>query len=113
MATTRNPDEYERAAAGMDYEDPIRERAASIGASIAENGPEALLEEIENLLPESWREQIATFPVAAMLLGFGVGLFLGMRKGDEIIAAGTSLVTSAAMANVNQIVSRVGGGESA
>ena len=113
MATTRNPDEYERAAAGMDYEDPIRDRAASIGASIAENGPEALLEEIENLLPESWREQISTFPVAAILLGFGVGLFLGMRKGDEIIAAGTSLVTSAAMANVNQIVSRVGGGESA
>jgi len=113
MATTRNPDEYERAAAGMDYEDPIRERAASIGASMAENGPEALLEEIENLLPESWREQIATFPIAAVLLGFGVGIFLGMRKGDEIIAAGTSLVTSAAMANVNQIVSRVGGGESA
>jgi len=113
MATTRNPDDYERAAAGMDYEDPIRERAASIGASIAENGPEALFEEIENLLPESWREQIATFPLAAVLLGFGVGIFLGMRKGDEIIAAGTSLVTSAAMSNVNQIVSRVGGGESA
>ncbi len=110
MATTRNPDDHERAAAGMDYEDPIRERAASIGASIAENGPEALLDEIENLLPDTWREQISTFPVAAVLLGFGVGIFLGMRKSDEIIAAGTSLVTSAAMANVNQIVSRVGGG---
>ena len=94
----------------MDYEDPIREHAASIGASIGENGPEALFEEIENLLPESWREQISTFPIAAVLLGFGVGIFLGMRKGDELIAAGTSLVTSAAMANVNQIVSRVGGG---
>jgi hypothetical protein len=112
MATTRNSDDFERAAAGMDYEDPIRERAASIGASIAESGPEVLLEEIENLLPESWREQISTFPLAAVLLGFGVGVFLGMRKGDEIIAAGTSLVTSAALANVNQIVSRVGGGES-
>ena len=111
MATTRNPDDYERAAAGMDYEDPVRDRAASIGASIAENGPEALFEEIENLLPESWREQIATFPIAAMVLGLGVGIFLGMKKGDEIIAAGTSLVTSAAMSNVNQIVSRVGGGE--
>src|ERR1051326_7695307 len=109
MATTRDPDDYERAAAGMDYEDPIRDRAASI----AENGPEALLEEIENLLPESWREQISTFPIAAVLLGFAAGIFLGMRKGDEIIAAGTSLVTSAAMANVNQIVSRLGGGESA
>lgn len=111
MATTRNSDDFERAAAGMDYEDPIRDRAASLGASIAENGPEALLEEIENLLPESWREQIATFPIAAVLLGFGVGVFLGMRKGDEVIAAGTSLITSAAMSNVNQIFSRVGGNE--
>ena len=106
---TRNPEDHERSAAGMDFEDPIREHAASIGASIAENGPEALLDEIENLLPQSWREQISTFPIAAVLLGFGVGLFLGMRKGDEVIAAGTSLVTSAAMANVNQIVSRLGG----
>lgn len=111
MATTRNPDDYERSAAGMDYEDPIRERAASIGASIAENGPEALLDEIENLLPETWREQISTFPIAAVVLGFGVGIFLGMRKGDEVIAAGTSLVTSAAMANVNQIISKAGGGD--
>src|SRR5438067_12529990 len=108
---TRNPEDHERSAAGMDHEDPIREHAASIGASIAENGPEALFEEIENLLPESWREQISTFPIAAVLLGFGVGLFLGMRKGDEVIAAGTSLVTSAAMANVNQVFSRAGGGE--
>src|SRR5256885_16523168 len=94
---TRNPDDFERSAAGMDYEAPIRERAANIGASIAENGPEAILEEIENLLPERWREQISTFPLAAVLLGFGVGIFLGMRKGDEVIAAGTSLITSAAM----------------
>jgi hypothetical protein len=94
----------------MDYEDPIRERASTLGASIAENGPEALFEELENLLPESWREQISTFPIAAVLLGFGAGIFLGMRKGDEVIAAATSLVTSAAMANVNQVVSRVSGG---
>ena len=107
--TTPDSEDHERSAAGMDYEDPIRERAASIGASIAENGPEALLDEIENLLPETWREQISTFPIAAVVLGFGVGIFLGMRKGDEVIAAGTSLVTSAAMANVNQIISRAGG----
>ena len=110
MATTRNSDDFERAAAGMDYEDPIRDRAASLGASMAENGPEALFDEIENLLPEQWREQISTFPIAAVLLGFGVGIFLGMRKGDEVIAAGTAMITSAAMANVNQIVSKVGGG---
>jgi len=109
MATTRNSDDFERAAAGMDYEDPIRDRAASLGASMAENGPEALFDEIENLLPEQWREQISTFPIAAVLLGFGVGIFLGMRKGDEVIAAGTSLITSAAMANLNQVFARAGG----
>jgi len=107
---TRTTEDHERAAAGLDYEDPIRERAANLGASIAENGPEALFEEIENLLPETWREQISTFPIAAVLLGFGAGVFLGMRKGDEVIAAGTAMITSAAMANVNQIVSKVGGG---
>lgn len=110
MATKR-PDDFERSAAGMDYEDPIRERAASIGASIAENGPEVILEEIENLLPESWREQIQTFPIAAVLIGFGVGVFLGMKKSDEIITAGTSLVTSVAMANINEVAQRMGGGE--
>jgi hypothetical protein len=93
----------------MDYEDPLRERASSIGASIAENGPEAIFDEIENLLPEAWRDQIKSFPIAAMLLGLGVGIFLGMKKGDEIIAAGTSLVTSAAMANISQFTQHVGG----
>lgn len=103
MATKKNSD-YERSAAGMDFEEPLRERAASIGQAIAENGPEALLDELENLLPEEWRAQIRTFPIAAVLLGFGVGIFLGMKKGEEIIAAGTSLVSAAAMANVNSII---------
>jgi hypothetical protein len=111
MATRTPSDDFERSAAGMDYEDPIRERAASIGAAIAENGPEAIFEEIENLIPEQWRDQIQTFPIAAVLLGFGVGLFLGMRKGDEIIAAGTAFVTSAAMSNVNDILGKAGGGD--
>ncbi|HEY2091489.1 MAG TPA: hypothetical protein VGJ81_06350 [Thermoanaerobaculia bacterium] len=108
MATRNKDDDFERSAAGMDYEDPIRERAASIGASIAENGPEVIFEEIENLLPEEWREQIKTFPLAAMLLGLGVGIFLGMKKGDDIIAAGSALVTSAAMSNVNEVLGKVG-----
>ena len=106
-----DPEEYERSAAGLDYEEPARERAASYGASMADKGPEALFEEIENLLPESWREHIASFPISAMLLGFGAGIFLGMRKGDEIIAAGSAFVTSTAMANVQQVMSRVSGGE--
>jgi len=57
-----------------------------------------------NMLPESWREHIRTFPIAAVILGAGVGVWLGMRKGDEIIAAGTALITSAAMQNVTNVM---------
>jgi hypothetical protein len=110
--TTRNAD-HERAAAGMDFDSPIREQAANLGNAIAENGPEVLFDEVEKLLPESWRDQITTFPVAAMLVGLGVGIWLGMRKSDEVIAAGTALITSAAMANVNQVMDKVGGGANA
>ena len=92
----------------MDFDTPIREKATQLGAKLAEDGPEALLDEIENLLPEAWREQIATFPLAAIALGVGVGVWLGMRKGDEIIAAGTSLVTAAAMANVHNVMESIG-----
>ena len=110
MATTpRNEDEHERSAAGMDYDFPIREHASHLGSTIAENGPEALFEEIENMLPDSWREQIQTWPIAAVAIGFGIGVFLGMRKGDEIIAAGTSMVTAAAMANVTNVMERATG----
>lgn len=107
MAT--RPINHERAAAGMDFDSPIREKAQQLGAALAENGPEALFDEIENLLPETWREHIATFPLAAVIVGVGVGVWLGMRKGDEIIAAGTSLVTAAAMANVAGVMDNLGG----
>ena len=109
MATGGQDDDPERSAAGMDYDYPIREKATKLGSALAENGPEALFEEIENLLPESWREHIAQFPIAAVLLGFGVGVWLGMKKGDEVIAAGTSMVTAAAMSNVSQAMNRFGG----
>ena len=105
------PDDHERSAAGMDYEDdPIRNGAASLGAKMAENGPEAILDEIENMLPEAWREQIQAFPIAAVALGIGVGIWLGMKKSDEIIAAGSSLVSAAAMSNVSQVMDKVKGG---
>jgi hypothetical protein len=105
------PEDHERSAAGMDYEDdPLRNGAASLGAKIAEEGPEALLDEIENLLPESVREHVQAFPLAAVALGVGVGIWLGMKKSDEIIAAGTALVSSAAMANVSQVMDKVKGG---
>jgi hypothetical protein len=107
----RNSDAYERSAAGLDYDDGegIRDKAEALGAKMVEEGPEALLDEIENLLPEAWREQIRAFPVAAMALGLGVGVWLGMKKSDEIIAAGSSLVSAAAMANVSQIMDKVKG----
>jgi hypothetical protein len=111
MATNRNND-HDRSAAGMDFDFPIREHASHLGAAIAENGPEAFFEEVEQLLPESWRDQIRTFPIAAVVLGFGVGIFLGMRKGDEVIAAGTSLITAAAMSNVTNIMEKTTGAAS-
>ncbi len=112
MMATNKEDDHERAAAGLDFDFPMREKAASLGQTVAENGPEALFEEIENLLPESWREHITSFPIAAMLVGLGVGIFLGMKKGDEIIAAGGSMISAAAIANVTQAMERVtGGGE--
>jgi hypothetical protein len=106
---TNNQDDHERAAAGLDFDNPIREKAASLGQTVAENGPEALLEEIENLLPESWREQITTFPLAAIIVGVGVGVFLGMKKGDEIIAAGSTMLSAAAISNVTSAMEKMGG----
>ena len=96
--------------AGKDFDSPLREKAAQLGSKLAEGGPEALFDEIENLLPETWRDQIATFPLTAVLLGVGVGMWLGMRKSDEIIAAGTSMITSMAMQNVASVMDTIGGG---
>ncbi|HEX9501825.1 MAG TPA: hypothetical protein VGA10_09255 [Thermoanaerobaculia bacterium] len=93
----------------MDFDFPIKEKASKLGSTLAENGPEALFEEIENLIPESWREHITQFPIVAVLLGVGVGMWLGMKKGDEVIAAGTSMVTAAAMSNVTHAMDRFGG----
>jgi hypothetical protein len=108
--TERQPDAHERSAAGLDFDDgAIRENAAALGAKIVQEGPEVLLDEIENLLPEAWREQIQQFPIAAVMLGLGVGVWLGMKKSDEVIAAGSSLVSAAAMANVSQVMDRVKG----
>jgi len=109
MTTTRTTDEHERSAAGLDFEEEggAHERAGSLGAKIVEEGPEAFLNEIENLLPEAWREHIRSFPIAAVVLGLGAGLWLGMKKSDEVISAGTSLISAAAMANVTQVMDRM------
>ena len=87
----------------------MRDGAATLGAKMVEKDPRHCLDEIENLLPEAWRDQIRAFPIAAVALGVGVGVWLGMKKSDEIIAAGGSLVSAAAMANVSQVMDKVKG----
>ena len=62
---TRNRNDHERSAAGLDFDSPLKERAASLGAAMAEGGPQALFEELENLLPEEWRKHISTFPMGS------------------------------------------------
>ena len=104
-------DPHERSAAGLDFDDvgAIRDKAAQFGAKVVEEGPEVLLDEIENLLPEAWRDHIRQFPLVAVAAGLGVGIWLGMKKSDEVIAAGTALVSSAAMANVSQVLDKAKG----
>lgn len=109
MNDDRYSDEYERAAGGMEYDEPIRERAASFGSTLASGGPQALFDEIEKLLPASWREHIVRYPITAVAIGVAAGIFLGMKKGDEIIAAGSSLIAAAATANLNQVFASRGG----
>ncbi|GAC1433155.1 MAG: hypothetical protein NVSMB68_05590 [Thermoanaerobaculia bacterium] len=103
---SRNRNDNERSSSGFDFETPMRERAASLGHAMAEGGPQALFDELENLLPEEWREQIRTFPIVAVVLGVGVGVYLGMKKGDELIAAGSTLISAAALANVSKFMER-------
>ena len=103
---TRNRNNHERSAAGLDFDQPIRERAASIGAAMAEDGPGVLFDELENLLPDEWREHIRTYPIIAVILGVGVGVYLGMKKSEELIAAGTTMISAAAVANVGKMMGR-------
>jgi len=88
----------------MDYDFPLRDKASELGSTFAADGPNALFDAIENMLPETWREHIRSFPITAVILGAGIGVWLGMRKGDELIAAGTSMITAAAMENVTNVM---------
>jgi hypothetical protein len=101
-------DDFERAAGGMDFDGDLGERAKDLGRKIADGGPGAILDELEELLPEPWRDQVASFPLTAVLIGFGAGLWLGMRKGDIILAAAAAMISTAATQNVNQILEKVG-----
>ena len=111
MATGSSAGGNQGFAAGLNLDDPdaIRGKGAALGAKMIEEGPEAVLDEIEELLPEAWREHIQSFPIAAVALGIGVGVWLGLKKSDEVISAGGALVTSAAMANVAQVMEKVKG----
>lgn len=95
-----NDHDHERAAAGLDFDFPIREHAANLGKTLAEHGPKAFFDELEELVPEPVRTQIQSFPLLAIGVGVGIGVFLGIRKGDELLAAGASLISTAAITNV-------------
>jgi hypothetical protein len=82
---------------------------AALGARIADEGPGAVLDEIEDLIPEPWREQIRAFPLTALALGVGVGVWLGWKKSDDILDAGAALVSAATAANVAQVMEKTKG----
>ena len=101
--------EHERAAAGMDHDDSIREKVSDFGSRLAEEGPEALLEQVEQLVPDPVKTQVREFPLLAVAIGVGVGVFLGMKKSNEVIAAASSLIAAAATANLNTVLSGMRG----
>ena len=96
-------DDHARSAGGMDYDEAEDTSGADSPADwrsrLEEDGPLALLEDIEEMVPEPVRVQIERFPLAAVCVGVGVGIFLGMRKSEPIIAAVTTAITATAARN--------------
>ena len=91
----------------MDFEQ-LTEKAQEFGERFAE-GPDAVLQEIEDLLPPAVRDQIVSFPLTAVTLGVAVGIFLGIKKGDELLSAGAAAASAAITANMNSVLgSRTG-----
>ena len=90
----------------MDYEQ-LTEKAQELGERFAE-GPEALFQEVEDLLPQPVRDQIVNFPITAMALGVGIGIFLGIKKGDELLSAGAAMISAAIAANMNSVIGNIG-----
>ncbi len=89
----------------MDYEQ-LTEKAQEFGTRFAE-GPDAVLQEIEDLLPTAVRDQVIAFPLTAVAVGIGVGIFLGLKKGDELLSAGAAMVSAAVTANLNSVLGSV------
>ncbi|HEX8153063.1 MAG TPA: hypothetical protein VF698_08065 [Thermoanaerobaculia bacterium] len=94
----------------LDFDFDLRERAQMLGQAVAEHGPKALLDEVEMLLPDNVREGVRTFPMLAVAAGVGVGVWLGMRKSEDVIAAATTLISAAVMSNVSSAMDRGSGG---
>ncbi|HEY0156034.1 MAG TPA: hypothetical protein VGF28_01940 [Thermoanaerobaculia bacterium] len=65
------------------------------------------LDEIENLLPEEWREQVRAFPLTAVAVGLGIGIWLGLKKSDDVLAAGSTLISAAVMGNVAEAMEKI------
>lgn len=65
------------------------------------------LDEIENLLPEEWREQVRAFPLTAVAVGVGIGIWLGLKKSDDVLAAGSTLISAAVMGNVAEAMEKI------
>ncbi|MFA6959012.1 MAG: hypothetical protein WC538_24330 [Thermoanaerobaculia bacterium] len=66
-----------------------------------EGGLALILEQVEEMVPPIVRTQVTRYPFTFLLLGLGVGIFLGAKKGDELLSAGTSMLTAAVAANFN------------
>ena len=91
---------HERSAAGLDFDVPLKEHAEHFGRTLAQEGPGALLDQVEELIPPAVREQIQKYPLFAVALGVAAGVYLGLNKGEEILQAGATLLTAAAMSQV-------------
>lgn len=73
-------------------------------AAQSDDGVAMILEQVEQLVPPFVRDQVVKRPFTFVLIGLGVGLFLGAKKGDELLSAGAAMVTAALTANLNAML---------
>lgn len=64
---------------------------------------DAVLEDLEMAVPAPIRTQVSNHPIPALLIGLGIGLFIGMKKGTDIMSAGSGAVAAAATAGLSRI----------
>lgn len=84
--------------------DDLQSRAEKEWArKFSKEGPGALVNEIEALIPDQWKDHIASWPLSALSLGFVAGVVLGLKRGDEVLKLATTLATSAAALQVADI----------